>query len=325
MSATEDLICAYLFDGEGGAREVDWEGVLQWQPGEGFLWVHLDRRSAGTRSWLESRSGLDSISCEALLAQETRPRCLITADSMMLILRGVNLNPGANPDDMVSLRVWAEPNRVITIRGQRVLAIQDIRDGIGRGMRLSSPGELLSMLGARLIDRMGPVVDGLQDELDALEEELLEKEEKGLRPRLSAIRRRAVGLRRYLSPQRDVLSRLATETALAWLTEIHRARLRETTDRVTRYVEDLDATRERAAVTQEELTARVQDRMNRNMYILSLVAAVFLPLGLLTGLLGINVGGIPGADSPSAFLLVCIILVVIGVLEFALFYFRRWL
>jgi zinc transporter len=272
----------------------------------------LNRHEPGTRNWINSQSGLDSITCEALLAEETRPRCLTTPD------------PGSDPEDMVSIRAWADANRVITLRGQRLLAIQDIRDRLSAGPGFATPGDLLATLAARLIDRMGPVVDALQDEFDGLEEDLLGAEEKEARPRLSAIRRQAVALRRYLSPQRDVLSRLSTET-LPWLTEANRARFRETADRVTRYVEDLDATRERASVTQEELTARLQDRMNRNMYILSLVAAVFLPLGLITGLLGINVGGIPGTDSPGAFIVVCVILGVIGILELLLFYFRRWL
>jgi Mg2+ and Co2+ transporter CorA len=64
-------------------------------------------------------------------------------------------------------------------------------------------------------------------------------------------------------------------------------------------------------IVQEELNSRLSEQMNRAMYTLSIVAAIFLPLGLLTGLLGINVGGIPGTESPWAFLVV------------TLFYFLR--
>ena len=77
-------------------------------------------------------------------------------------------------------------------------------------------------------------------------------------------------------------------------------------------------------MTQEELLARSQERLNRNTYILSIVAAVFLPLGFLTGLLGINVGGIPGTDSPSAFLIVCGALLLVGAVELLFFYWKRW-
>ena len=52
--------------------------------------------------------------------------------------------------------------------------------------------------------------------------------------------------------------------------------------------------------------------MNKTMYVLSIVAGIFLPLGLLTGLLGINVGGIPGTEHPLAFMLVCVLLLIIA-------------
>ncbi len=95
-------------------------------------------------------------------------------------------------------------------------------------------------------------------------------------------------------PQRDALSTLAIED-LPWLSERDRSQLREATDRITRLAEELDAIRERAAVVQDQLVERRAEAMNHNMMILAVVAAVFLPLGLLTGLLGINVGGMPGA------------------------------
>jgi zinc transporter len=105
------------------------------------------------------------------------------------------------------------------------------------------------------------------------------------------------------------------------LTDQDRTRLREVQDRLTRYVEELDSARDRAAVTQEELVGRISDQMNKNMYVLSLVAGIFLPLGLLTGLLGINVGGIPGEGESMAFAIVCVILLLMGV--GVLFLFKR--
>ncbi len=324
MSKSDWLICAYEFDREKGTRELNLADMASWKPGKGFLWIHLDRCAPETREWLASSSGLDAITSEALMAEETRPRSLVTDGSLLVILRGVNLNPGADPEDMVSVRVWADAGRIITLRGQKLLAIQDIRDRISAGRGPASTGELLALLAARLVERMGPVLDSIEDELAGVEEEFAERESKELRVTLSGLRRQAVALRRYLSPQRDVMARLSIEP-LSWLTDAHRARLRETADRTTRYVEDLDAARERAAVTQEELMARAQDRMSRTMYILSLVAAVFLPLGFITGLLGINVGGIPGSESSIAFIVVCVLLGAIAAIEITLFHLRKWL
>jgi zinc transporter len=120
------------------------------------------------------------------------------------------------------------------------------------------------------------------------------------------------------------MSRLLTEE-VSWIGPRDRVRLREVTDRVTRHVEDLDSIRNRAAVTHEELASRLAQQTNRTMYMLSIVAAIFLPLGLLTGLLGINVGGMPGTDTPWAFWIVCAFLGVITVVEVIILSRTKWL
>jgi len=104
-----------------------------------------------------------------------------------------------------------------------------------------------------------------------------------------------------------------------------RMRLRETSDRTTRYVEDLDAIRDRAMVTQEELNNRLAEQMNKTMYVLSIVAGIFLPLGLLTGLLGINVGGIPGTENKWAFTIFCFILLGVAGVQVWLFKRKKWM
>ena len=117
-------------------------------------------------------------------------------------------------------------------------------------------------------------------------------------------------LRRFMFPQRDALSTLEIEEVV-WLTQRDRSRLREATERVTRLGEDLDAIRDRAQVVRDQVVDIRAEAMNRQMLVLSVVAAIFLPLGLLTGLLGINVGGVPGEGVPWAFWAVCALLVAI--------------
>ena len=144
-----------------------------------------------------------------------------------------------------------------------------------------------------------------------------------MRAELAELRRDAIKLRRYLAPQREALGRLQSEN-VSWLTDADRLRLREVSDRLIRHLEDLDAVRERAVVVQEELMSQLSDQLNKRMYVLSIVAAMFLPLGFLTGLLGINVGGIPGSESPYGFMIFSLILIV--VIAFQLLYFirQRW-
>ena len=324
MGNNGGLIFGYCLDGRGGGRTVGWDDVAAWTPGDGALWLHLDYAEAEAKRWLEEKSGIDAVVCETLTAEGTRPRCMKMQDGLLVILRGINLNPGAEPDDMVSLRIWVDEHRVLTFRHRRVQAIQDLRKALESGDGPGSPAVLLEELASRLIERAGALISDLDDRVDAREDEVLTQESHKLRPQLADIRRAAISLRRHLSPQREVLARLQVEK-VSWLDDLQRARLRETADMTMRHVEDLDSIRERAAVTQEELNSRLAEQMNKTMYVLSIVAGIFLPLGLLTGLLGINVGGMPGTDNAAAFGLVCIVLVALAIVEVYVLRRMKWM
>lgn len=301
-----------LCDGAGGARRLELDEVPSRTEAPTWSWLHLDHADAAHRQWLRERSGLDEVQCSALLEEETRPRLVLHGANLMLILRGVNLNPGAEPDDMISLRLWFEPNRVITLRRRRLLAVQDVRRQLADGAGPATPSELLVAIAGGLVARQANVVDAMEEAVDAIEEQMVTHPAQELRVRLADFRRQAIGLRRHIAPQRDVLFRLVQER-IAWLDDRQRARLREVSEHQIRLVEEVDSVRERAAVTQEEIAGRLSEQMNRNTYVLSVIAGVFLPLGLLTGLLGINVGGMPGTENPHAFLFVCVLLLVLAV------------
>lgn len=325
MSPTPET-CLWAFDisSDGTVQELV-EGTT-WGPipDGGYRWIHFDREEAATVRWVrDPKSGVHSFSAEAFLAVETRPRVAVTEDELLVVLRGVNLNPGADPEDMVSLRVLIEPGRVITSRRRRVLAMQDLRDQIREGRPPANTSHWLAQLVERLLDRMSEPLENLDDRFDELELDALDAPAAELRRDLSEARRAAVTLRRHLSPQRDVIQRLAQDPLLP-LDERGRLRLRESADRIARYLEDLEANRDRALVTQEELTAKLAESMNRTSYRLTIVAAIFLPLGFLTGLLGINVGGIPLAESSYGFAIVCGMMVMVTVGQLVYFKRQRW-
>jgi zinc transporter len=289
----------------------------------GIVWVHLDRGSGVAREWLEGESGLDPLVTEALLAEETRPRCVSLHGGTLLILRGVNLNPGADPDDMVALRIWIERDLIVSSRRRRVMSLDDLRAAMAQGRGPRTTGAFVVELVHHLTSRIANVVASVEDEVDRLQSRIIEGEGARLRSELSRMRHEIIALRRYLAPQRDALSQLY-HLKVSWLGDKELQELREETDRITRLVEDLDAARERAAVTQEELTSKLSDQLNQRMYVLTVVAGIFLPLGFVTGLLGINVGGVPLAESSSGFAWVLILLGAITVLEVAYFRWRRW-
>lgn len=314
-------VSAFVFDGQGDAVRVSLEEVSSAVTGDGaaFAWVHLRHDHPATLPWLES-SGLDRFVIEALMAAETRPRCTVHGDGAVLNLRGVNLNPGAEPEDMVSIRLWIDGLRIVGVWLRPLVAVVDLFEAIEQQRAPLTPGDLVAKLALRLADRAEPTVAALNERIDLMEEAILDDAAEIPRERLADIRRVSIVLRRYMVPQRDALSTLEVED-LSWITDRDRSRLREAAERVTRLGEDLDAIRDRAQVIHDQLMEKRAEHMNRQMLVLSIVAAVFLPLGLLTGLLGINVGGIPGTDNAWSFWIVCALLIAMG--GGLMWYFRR--
>lgn len=318
------FICAYLLDRQGAGRSVTAADIESWTPESGLLWVHLDVLNDSARSWLSDREDIDNVMQEALLAGETRPRAVANARGLLLVLRGVNMNPGSDPDDMVSIRVWLEADRVLTSRRRRLLSIQDIRDAIEAGNGPKTAGEFVVTLIQHLADRIGNVVNDIEEALDLSEEDSLVREVDDLRSSTSEIRRQIASIRRYLAPQRDALDRLYRQPGESF-SDTEANALREEADRITRYLEDLDLARERAMVLQEELHARTAQQQNSRMYLLSVVAAVFLPLTFVTGMLGMNVAGLPGTEHQGSFAIASIIMVALGIGLVVLFRWKKWL
>lgn len=322
----EGLRWAYVMDGLGHGQRLTPEELSPppvADPPE-FTWVHLVLQADDTRDWLERESGLAPDIVTALLAMETRPRFESVGNGALINLRGVNFNPGAEPEDMVSVRVWVEPGRIVTTRRRKLLAVEDMRDDIERGRAPETPGELISRIALRLAARMDPVVIELGDTLDALEDDLFEEKREIGRSDLAEPRSDATQIRRYVAPQREALRELASESA-TWMNEGDRRNFREAADAAARVVEELEELRERASILNDLMADARAERMNRNMMILSVVAAIFLPLGLVAGMMGINVGGMPWTENPNGFWYVSGIVGGLGVLCAGLFRLAKWI
>ena len=320
----EGLVCAYRFDGTGGGEVLpEWPSSGDTETGK-VIWVHMERDDPGTREWLREKSGLRPLAQEALLADDTRPRCTSLDEGVLLNLRGVNLNPGAEPEDMVSIRLWLEPHRIVSCRIRRLMAVEDLQEAIQQSQGPHDTGGFVLMLADKLTTRIEPILDDLQDALDHLEDRVVTDTAREQRTELARLRHRTILLRRYIGPQREALRRLAGED-VSWLTSRQRERLTEIADRVTRYVEDLDVIRERATIINDELVNLLAERMERTMHLLSVVATVFLPLTLVSGMLGMNVGGIPGEKTEWAFTALCVGFVAVVAVEFWIVRRLKWI
>ena len=312
-------------DGRGGAGKVEPSELSDWNSSsQGVLWLHLDAEDEASRGWIAAQKDIGAAAVDMLLAGETRPRSFSTDKGLMVVLRGVNTNPGEDPEDMVSVRLWLEKNRIISARRRSLLSVLDIRTALDNGTGPTTAGGFLAVLVERMADRIGEFVDNIEDRLSQAEETMSDGHSSSNRQALSALRRQIASVRRFLAPQRDALDRLYRQPG-SWLTDEETLHLREEADRITRYLEDLDLARERAVVLQEEFLSLMAQEQNTRMYVLSVVAAIFLPLTFVTGLLGMNVGGLPGVDSENGFFASIVVMIVSGVGLMAFFRWKKWI
>jgi zinc transporter len=324
MTTRIPLLHALAFNGEGGASPIEDENLVKMLSSDTLTWVHLDASKSNASSWFTNHATeLDSLIVEALLAEETRPRLLEHEDGVLLILRGVNLNLNAAPEDMVSIRLWIDANRIISVRLRKLKAVSDIVENLKIGKGPTNSGDFIAELSRRLFDRMEPVFSSLDEELDDLEENVMESPDTCLRSGITQIRKQSIIFHRYISPQKEVISSLLLSKQ-PWLSQLQRRDLQETLDKIIRYLENIEMVRERAHIIKDELTNALSEKINRNLYFFSVIAAIFLPLGFLTGLLGVNLGGLPGADHPAGFIIFSSILMGVVTLQIALFKWLKW-
>ena len=304
------LLHAVVLDGQGGGRIIEdlseVKAVIQQQP----MWLHFDYSFEQTTEWLKQQDFLEEWEWQALIADETRPRTVVGSEGLLVFLRGVNLNPKQSPEDMVSIRCYANKRLLITCRKRHIMSAQDMLAALKQGKGAKDIGELLSTLVARLSGRMQDIIWQIEEHLDGFEDALDSSEQLPNYQQLATLRRQTIGLKRYLKPQKIAISELL-DCQQEWLADEDLRVLEEANNALSRYVEELEAAIERAQVIQHGITNQQNEQLNQRMYVMSVVAALFLPLGFLTGLLGVNIGGIPGTEYAGAFSIFVLLLVLL--------------
>lgn len=318
---------ASVLDGKGGCNDLDWRGVAAWRPEDGYLWVHLERDTEEAARWLTEVSGIDPLIAEALLAEDSRPRVESFGHALLMVLRGVNL---AERDEveLVPIHMWFDSQRAITLRDRdhALSALRDIRLALTnrRGPRHASA--LLLQIADKVVRDLEPVLDDLDARISRLEDAVIDpaSQEQELRVSLIEIRRQAIHLRRYLGPQREALYRLQSEDTRL-IDRRDRLRLRGVIDRVLRYLEDLDALRDRTAVLHEDMASLISEQIAKTSNRLTAVAALLLPPSLVAGMLGANIGGIPGQEDPHAFFEMMAVMIGLMALQWWVLRRIKWL
>ena len=320
------LLFGRVLDGQGGARTIEWDEAMDWQPaapGE-VLWLHICRNRPGVQDWLETRLGVPEPTAELLTSDQTRPRAFAEGETLVGTLRGINFNPGAQPEDMISMQMWCDGRRLITLRRHPLQTPREVMAMLDRGNGPPDAGATITLLAELLITRMSQSIVDMNHVLDELDAMDADEHAEDMLKRISTIRRNCLSLKRHMAPQHEALEQISRDAPL-WFEEHDRREIAESIARLRRYLDDIDISKESALVLQDELRARSLASSEHATYMLTIVAGIFLPLSFLTGLLGINVGGMPGMDDPDAFWSVVALCGFLFIALIVIFRRLRWL
>lgn len=312
----------------GFAYCVEHESIMKLTPREAvdhqaeLVWIHLTESDTEAQAWLIGEAGLPDYIVESLTAAETRPRCDQIGDGAYLNLRGRSDAAMPMSDPLASVRIWATAGRVISVTRRPLTALPLVEAELNKGL-IHDPGDLIAEFAAAITTELDPEVAELGDALDDCEADLDADRIFELRRKVTQIRVAAIGYRRFLSPQRAAIEKLGA-LPVPWLHDDDRLHLSAAADRAARMAEELESIRERAALTHEALTDLRAEQIDSRALIISIVAMVFLPLTFLTGLLGMNVEGIPYAKEPWAFWGVVGVSAAIAVVITGYFIRRHW-
>lgn len=320
------LICGYCFAPQQPGMAMDVAGIQQQlaaglPPGH-FIWLHLNLSHSGCQRWL--RACLPALSPafhEQLGLASGATRLEHVDESLLAVINDVTFEFDGGVHDVASLWACATPQVLVTVRLKPLRAIDQLRASVKRGAVFASPLGLLVHLLQDQADILARIVRDTAANVDELEDQLLAHRLGDRRAELAAMRRTLVRLQRLLAPEPGALFRLLNKPP-PWVRDGDLQDLREATEAFSAVVGDLVSLVERIKLLQEELAAMLNEQTSRTLFTLTLVTVLALPINMIAGFFGMNVGGIPFAANPHGFWL--LLLLVAAVTLLAVRWALRW-
>ncbi len=302
------MITGFAFSPNNPPRPVDSEAAARFledladstgEPGY-FLWLHFDLAHAGAVRWLERHTRLPHGFYEALGSPARSTRVERDDEALVAVVNDVMFDFDFDASDLSTLWIGLERGLVVTGRQQRLRSIDALRTRIKRGESLHSPLQLLDYLLHEQCDVLTDIVRQVTQRADAIEDRLLAGRSSVQRTALGALRRLLVRLQRLMAPEPASLFRLLQHPPL-WVSAGDLQALREVNEEFLVVLSDMASLQERIKLLQEEVAAAVSEATNRSLFMLTVMTVLALPINILAGLFGMNVGGIPLAQDENGF------------------------
>ena len=276
-------------------------------------WVDLDLEDPDAVSWIESHLEVGEDTRGLLLNNKRRNRRVVIPEGLFLSLCYPSGAAEEEEEEAVfRVGVLVTPERILTVRRGRIPSVESLFEAVqNQKESLDSVWEVLTELVERIAIRIELVLDLAAEGIDALEDRVFEDAAHPPIDEVGQLRRQLILDRRHITSMKRVVEESIDDRRFC--PDAKEAQeLRTAAEAVMRQERTVEFFLERANLIQDQIQSLLSDRMNTATLRLGVVATVFLPLSFLTGLLGINVAGMPGSHNPVAFWVVCAILTVLA-------------
>lgn len=316
------LICGYRFRPDAAAEPLGSDEAAAWlreggaaraTADGGFVWLHFNLAHARSEHWLRSYAELGDEFFEAPRAGSRSSRIEREGDALFAVINDVVFDFTFDASDVATLWVQLRGGLVVSARRQPLRSIDRLRAEVKRGLQLDTPVSLLESLLRDQADELQRIVRSATERIDDIEDAVLAGKTVGHGAELARLRRLAVRLQRWLAPEPGALMRMLANPP-PFVTAGDAEQLRQAGEDFAVVLRDIAALQERIKLLQDEAAARVAVENNRSLFMLSTVTVMALPINLIAGLMGMNVGGIPLAEHAHGFAWVALVTVAITAL-----------
>ncbi|MEN9879767.1 MAG: hypothetical protein RIQ55_413 [Pseudomonadota bacterium] len=297
----DGVVFAWEISAEG-SREINAHEVdLALTDPEKSLWLHLNLSNARVQRWIRQTPHLPEPLKDAILDEVNRSRMETIeefGDGLMMVMNDYRIGLLKNDDEEETGTLWAimTPRLMLSLRAHPLQTTDTLRHRL-RQNRIN-PTNIVALYHEMIEERATYLrrrTDNLSDEMDALEENLLTGDRLPEHETLGRLRITCSRLRRHYAPELTALRRLIRRRP-TWFSEDDTDKLREQIDLLAFLVDEVNSLHERAKVLQDELSAHVAEFNARNLQVLSVMTVIFLPMTLVTGVMGMNMEDLPGLE-----------------------------
>jgi len=315
IADSQGLICAFQL---APLARLERETLQGLEP-SGAVWLHFNLTDRRAREWLSEEAHLPDAAVEALLDDDPHVHVQMLADGFVAVLRDLHHEREGDEAGFGTFVVYVDPKRMISGRWHALHTLDQLRRELGKGADQPSPSPLalFEHLLECLAETFSAVVSKLFDRVEAAEDSILAGRYRDQGTELRKVRWLLSRLRREARADRSALARLPAQLPHACGAEAARS-LAAVIERFGGVSQDLELVEERARLMQEEIAGHLGKATNRTLYMLSIVTAALLPITLITGVFGMNVGGLPWLEHPHGFAHVMLLMSVMVLIALAL-------